>query len=369
MHSVLVVGTGLIGTSVGLALQGSYEVLMSDSDPGRVSAAVARGAGRAWEQGDVADLAVVAVPPAVTADVLLDLQRREIASTFTHVASCQSQVQRDLERLGADVTSICGGHPLAGREVSGPGGAVASLFVGRPWVICPSPATAAPAVAAVSELAVTCGGDPRLMSGADHDRAVAWGSHLPQLAASALAATLVGAPDDAVGVSGPGLQDTTRIAASDPALWVEVLSANAGFLAPLADSLAEQMRRASDAIGVLATRPDDEEARARLRDLLARGNAGRSRVPVKRGVLDRDVVVVATRVPDQPGQLAGLLGLAADAAVNVEDVRVEHLSGRQTGVVELLVRADHEERLRAALRAAGLDVLGGRGSRGAETSR
>lgn len=356
MQSVLVVGTGLIGASIGLALHDERRVLLTDADEARLGAAVDRGAGTAWDGREGIDLAVVAVPPARTAGVLADLMHRELAGSLTHVASCQSHVQRDLEALELDLAGICGGHPLAGREISGPAGATAELFLGRPWVACPGPSTSDAALAAVTALAAACGAQPLVMSAADHDRAVALSSHLPQVAASALAARLAG-HSSAVRVSGPGLQDTTRLAASDPDLWVDVLSANAEHVAPLVALLAADLTRLAEALDVLSSRPADAAGLAAVHHLLARGNVGRALVPVKEGVLDQDVTVVAVRVADEPGSLAGLLSRAAAVGVNVEDVRVEHLSGRQTGVVELLVRSDQRRVLAAALSAAGLEVL------------
>lgn len=358
MESVLIVGTGLIGASVGLALHGEREVLLADVDAGRLQQAVGRGAGTAWDGTTAVDIVVAAVPPARTAEVLADLDRRGVAPVLTHVASSQSRVQRDLEAMTAASARICGGHPLAGREVAGPAGATAQLFVGRPWVICPLPATSEQVQGAVIALARACGAEPLVLSPADHDQAVALSSHLPQVAASALAAQLLGSDSATVAVSGPGLHDSTRVAASDAELWSDVLSANAGQVAPLVAGLAADLRRMADALAVLAASPTDPTALAVVRDLLARGNAGRALVPVKRGVLDRDVAVVAVRVPDEPGRLAELLVRSAQAGVNVEDVRVEHLAGRQTGVVELLVRSGERPTLTTALSAAGLEVLG-----------
>jgi prephenate dehydrogenase len=355
--TVLVVGTGLIGTSIGLALHGHRQVFLADADPGRLDHAVGRGAGVGWDDGTRVDLAVVAVPPARTADVLADLLRRDVAAHLTHVASSQVQVQRDLETFSLDLSSVCGGHPLAGREVTGPAGAAADLFAGRPWVACPLPGSSAEALRAVTELAAACGAEPLVMSPDAHDRAVAVSSHLPQLAASALAARLLDSDASAVRVSGPGLQDTTRIAASDAELWADVLSANAAQVAPLVSLLVQDLRQVAEALTTLAQTPGDRAATEAVRDLLLRGNAGRSLVPVKRGVLDRDVAVVSVRVPDEPGRLADLLVRAAAADVNVEDIRVEHLAGRQTGVVALLVRSVHRAPLEQALAAAGLEVL------------
>jgi prephenate dehydrogenase len=359
--SVLVVGTGLIGTSIGLALDGHRRVLLADTDAGRLGVAVGRGAGEPWDGKVTAELAVVAVPPTKTAVVLTDLLRREVSEILTHVSSSQTQVQLDLDALGTQTATICGGHPLAGRETAGPDGATARLFEGRPWVACPLAGTSERAVAAVTELAAACGAEPMVMSPEAHDRAVAASSHLPQVVASALGARLLVADAAAVRVSGPGLQDTTRIAASDAGLWTEVLTANALQVAPLVAGLAEELRRVADALDVLAVSPGDAAAAQVLRDMLVRGNAGRALVPVKQGVLDRDVAVVAVRVPDEPGRLADLLVRAAAAGVNVEDIRVEHLAGRKTGVVELLVRSVHQASLAATLAGSGHEVLGGGG--------
>jgi prephenate dehydrogenase len=357
--SVLVVGTGLIGTSIGLALHGHREVFLDDSDSERLQHAVGRGAGEPWDGRTGVGLAVVAVPPARTAQVLAELQRGGVGEHLTHVASSQARVQHDLETAKVDIGPICGGHPLAGREVTGPAGATAQLFAGRPWVACPLPGTSPGAIAAVTDLAADCGAEPLVMTPEAHDRAVAVSSHLPQLAASALAARLVDTDAEAVRVSGPGLQDTTRIAASDPDLWADVLSANAAQVGPLVALLAEDLHRVASALALLAAQPGSPEALDVVRDVLVRGNAGRALVPVKRGVLDRDVAVVAVRVPDEPGRLADLLVRAAEAGVNVEDIRVEHLAGRQTGVVELLVRSARREQLSAVLAGAGLEVLRG----------
>jgi prephenate dehydrogenase len=359
--SVLVAGTGLIGTSLGLALQGHTKVFLADADPTRLEEAVARGAGLAWDGQTPVDLAVVAVPPGATAGALIDLQHRQVALTFTHVAGTQSRVQADLEALnsdvGTDLSVICGGHPLAGREVTGPAGATADLFLGRPWVACPSGKTSADALRAVTRLAEACGAEPVVMSAEEHDRAVALSSHLPQAAASALAARLVAADAATVAVSGPGLHDTTRVAASDAGLWTDVMSGNAAQLAPLVGLLAEDLQRLAAALRTLAAQPGDAAATSVVRDLLGRGNAGRALVPVKRGVRDRDVGVVTVRLSDEPGRLADLLVRSAAAGVNVEDVRVEHLPGRPTGLVELLVRAVDAGRLGEALRAGGQDVV------------
>ena len=347
--SVLVVGTGLIGTSVGLALHDRRRVLLTDRDPEREQVAVGRGAGERWDGAEQVDLVLLAVPPSVVAPELVRLVEAGAGRAYSHVASIQSHVQAEIEAAGVDPARVCGGHPLAGRETAGPAAATADLFLGRPWVLCPSDRTAPAVTDAVRALAGDCGAEPLVLSPADHDRTVALVSHLPQVAASAVAARLATGSAGAAEVSGPGLQDTTRIAASDPGLWVEVLLGNGEYVAPLVRELARDLERLADAL--------DQSTASVVRDLLERGNRGRALVPVKRGEHDRDFTRVAVSVPDKPGQLAGLFVTAAEAGINIEDLRVEHLPGRPTGVIELMVQPDDRAPLQRALAAAGFAVL------------
>jgi prephenate dehydrogenase len=292
---------------------------------------------------------LLALPPAAVAPELVRLQRLGVGRTWSHVCSVQAPVQAAAAAAGAELSTLCGTHPMAGKESSGPAAASADLFLGRPWALCPSEHTDPPALAAARSLAERCGGVPLVLDATDHDDAVALASHLPQVTASALAAVLLAQSAGEVRLAGPGLQDTSRIAASAPALWVEVLSQNAAAVGPLVRALAGELDRAASALERL-----DQGA---IEDLLVRGNAGRALVPVKRGGHDRDFAVVGVSVPDRPGQIAAVLLAAADAGVNVEDVRVDHLPGRPSGVVELLVAADTRETARASLAAAGWAVL------------
>lgn len=342
---LLVVGTGLIGTSIGLALRGQADVALHDPSAEALAVAVDRGAGRRWDGQEAYDHCVVATPPSVVAAVVRGLPA---GGTVSHVASVQRAVHADLVRAGVALERVCGSHPMAGKERSGPGAASGELFAGRPWVLCPGEQTSAQALAATRRLAQACGAEPVVLPADEHDTAVALVSHLPQVAASALAAVLAGS-GGSLALAGPGLQDTTRIAASDPRLWVEVLGQNAASVAPLVRALGQEALAAAAALetGDLAT----------VEDLLRRGNDGRRLVPRKRGEHDRDFVLVSVAVPDTPGQLAAVLVSAAEAGVNVEDVRVEHLPGRPTGVLSLLVRAAVQDRARRALAAAGWDVV------------
>jgi prephenate dehydrogenase len=366
MSDVLVVGCGLLGTSIGLALRGSPQgdVTLWDASDTALGEAAQRGAGRAWDGIEPAGLVVVCVPPTTTAATLIDLQRRDIASTYTHVSSSQTHVQAEIEILSPNPSLVVGGHPLAGREISGAGAAVADLFVGRPWAVCATPISEPRAISAVRELAELCGGQPLETTPETHDAAVALTSHLPQVAASALAGVLLahagGDPSFTLALSGPGLADTTRLAASNPELWREVLGLNAGHVAPVIRALAASLDALADSLTTLHATSDPRQradAEAALMRFLERGREGRALVPVKRGEVAGAFAGVRVELADAPGELARVLIAAGEAGVNVEDLRVEHVPGRPRGVVELLVSPGGEGPLGDALRRAGWQVF------------
>ncbi|HVE25974.1 MAG TPA: prephenate dehydrogenase [Sporichthya sp.] len=350
LGSVLVVGTGLMGTSVALALRAhGVAVFLSDRDPATAEMAAAFGAGEvAGPATPPVDLAVIGAPPGAVAGVLAELQQRGAAHAYTDLASTKSGLQRDLAAAGADATTFVGGHPLAGGERSGPTAARGDLFEGRPWVLTPSPVSDAAAVAAVEELVRLCRADPVVMDPEAHDRAVALVSHAPQVLATLVGARLVDAPEDAVALAGQGIRDVTRIAASDPALWTEILRGNAGAVADVLDAVAadlEVVRRA-----LRAGQTDDVTA------ALKAGNAGRARLPGKHGGTPASYTAVPVLVPDRPRELARLLTDVGDADFNIEDLQIEHSPGQPVGLARIAVRPDRAEPLVAELRSRGWTV-------------
>lgn len=352
---MLIVGSGLIGTSIGLALREvGVDVALEDRDPGRLALAVELGAGRPTAAGDSFDVAVIAVPPGHIGNELLRVQQLGLASTLSDVGSAKAQPQADAEALGVDMARYVGGHPVAGRERSGPAAAHSDLFVGRPWVLTPTKQTAADALDRVRALAAACGAIPVEMSADAHDASLATVSHLPHVVASLLAAQLVGAAGETVALGGTGLHDTTRVAAGDARLWTDILAANSGHLAVALRAFAADAARMVDTLEAIDA--GDEQALATLTRLLETGAAGRARVPLKRGETAAEFATVPIVVRDAPGELAALLRALGDAGINVEDVRVEHEPGRPVGVVEIDVREDAAPALIACMRQSGWQV-------------
>jgi prephenate dehydrogenase len=355
MMRVAVLGTGLIGTSVALALrERGASVWLADTDQEAARLAAHLGAGELLPEDAgpaswvPADVAVIAVPPSAVADTLAAAQARALAACYTDVASVKQLPVEQARARGCDMASYVPGHPLAGREKHGPAAARADLFLGRTWALCPEPETSEQAVAAVTALAAGCGAVPLRIAAAAHDRWVALVSHAPHLVAAAMAARLESAPPQALDLAGQGLRDVTRIAAGDIALWTQILAANAGpvaeVLAAVAADLAEAARMLSDG---------DPKSVATLLD---QGQAGVARIPGKHGGEPREFTVVQVVIPDQPGELTRLFDAAGQAGVNIEDVRIEHSPGLPVGVAELSVRPAEAGPLLDALEAGGWPV-------------
>jgi prephenate dehydrogenase len=349
---VAVVGTGLIGTSVALALrERSWQVWLSDADPAAAKLAADLGAGELLPDSLAgADVAVIAVPPDAVAATLAAAQARDLARCYTDVASVKQLPVAQARERGCDLTRYVPGHPLAGREKHGPAAARADLFLGRTWALCPVAETSAEAADMVTSLVRACGAVPVRTDAAAHDRWVALISHAPHLVASAMAAALADAPPEALDLAGQGLRDVTRIAAGDTGLWTQILSANA---APVAEVLAAVAGDLAEAARMLA---DGEDPQKSVEALLNRGRAGVARIPGKHGGEPREFAVVQVVIPDEPGALARLFHASGAAGVNIEDVRIEHSPGLPVGVAELSVRPAEAALLVDALEAGGWPV-------------
>lgn len=236
---VLVIGAGLLGASAGLGLRNlGYTVYISDISPTVEAVAEDIGAGTSlravaeeWgaEAGFVLEpqLVVVAAPPDVTAELVVKALGEYPQAFVIDLASVKSAILADVLTSGADATRYLGTHPMAGREKSGPVAARGELFAARPWVLCEHPLARRELVKLAQQVAVELGSTVTFLDASEHDRTVALISHVPQVMSSLLASRLQDTPLYALGLAGQGLRDTTRIAASDPNLWVQILAANA----------------------------------------------------------------------------------------------------------------------------------------------
>ncbi|MCW7942955.1 prephenate dehydrogenase [Streptomyces hygroscopicus] len=362
MRTALVIGTGLIGTSAALALVSRGVIVhLADHDPEQARTAAALGAGTDEAPEGPVDLVIVAAPPAHVAATLADAMRRGLGRGYLDVASVKGGPRRELEALGLDQTALSqyiGTHPMSGREKSGPLAATGDLFEGRPWVLTPTRDTDTEVLNLALELVSHCRAVPVVMDADAHDRAVALVSHMPHLVSSMVAARLEHAEEAAVRLCGQGIRDVTRIAASDPGMWIDILSANPG---PVADLLSEVSSDLDETVRALRALQSSDEAKRRagadgIEDVLRRGNAGQTRVPGKHGSAPRAYETVVVLIDDQPGQLARIFADAGVAGINIEDVRIEHATGRQEGLVQLMVEQSAAPALSVALRERGWTI-------------
>jgi prephenate dehydrogenase len=246
---------------------------------------------------------------------------------------------------------------MAGRERSGAVAARGDLFDGRAWVVVPHAASSARAVALVTHVGVEAGGTVSVMSPEDHDAAVAVVSHVPQVAASLVASRLRAVTDAAAGLSGSGIRDVTRIAASDPQLWTQILAGNAAAVRRVLDELRGELTEVIEALQHLE-QGNGVGAREVLARVVAHGNTGHDRIPGKHGAAPTTYAVVTALVPDEPGELARLLHDVGDAGVNLEDLHLEHGLGQPFGLAEISVLPGVAERLAEELQSRGWRLHG-----------
>lgn len=344
MKGVRVVGSGLIGTSIALALSAKgILVQMVDSDEGR--AALAQDLVGSADIGQV-DLVVLALPTSRLPQVISEEYALNPKAVFIEVGSIKAKPLGQIKGISGLARRFCGTHPMAGREIAGPEAARSDLFLGRPWIYTPVVDCDDDVVARVIELIEIMGAIPIRMSPEEHDSAVALISHLPQITASLLAKQLHLGPEAWLALAGQGVKDTTRIAASDPKLWREIIAMNRDQIRPLLIKMNEDLSN-------LIAEFDDDEA---IEAFIADGRSGREKIPGKHGGRPRDYTYLPIVIEDKPGQLATLFQECAHIQVNIEDLSIEHSPGQFTGLITLALSKPDADRLAEHLATHGWNV-------------
>ena len=353
--SVRIVGAGLLGTSIGLALTKlGVDVSIESASPSSQALAVDYGAGRHASADDQPSLVVVCVPPDITAKIAGEKLAEFPDSVVTDVASIKASVVDELRAAGADVSRFVGSHPMAGREKGGAISGRADLFFGRPWVITPVAENSESAIAQVENLAKQLGAVSITMPATEHDHAVALVSHVPQVISSLLAARLTEGEDEEIALAGQGLRDTTRIAASDPKLWTQILTANRK---PVLGILKKFEGDLHSLISALEN-PSSAGALTAINATIDAGNRGAARIPGKHGSKAMAYEALVVMIDDKPGEFARLLNAIGDAGINIEDLKLEHSPGAQIGLVELYVLPAVVDELTRELTAKGWRIAG-----------
>jgi len=344
---VRIVGSGLIGTSIGLALvQHGVNVEMLDSDFKSQSLAtdLVRGV-----QGGIEiqpELVIFAVP---TGQLDLVLKREfdlNPNSTFMDVGSVKNEVVLKVETIPGLSAKFVPTHPMAGREIGGASAARADLFVGRSWIVTPTSSTNQQSIQIVEDLISLMGASFVKFSANDHDAAVAKISHLPQIVSSLLAKQLVGTSQEWMELSGQGLRDSTRIASSDEGLWREIIFSNREALSPLLNDFRTDLDKMIQSL----------EDLGEIGNLLLQGRMGRETIPGKHGGKAREYSYLPIVIDDKPGQLASIFIECSSLGVNVEDLVIEHSPGQLSALITLALSAADAKKLSDHLASMGWNV-------------
>lgn len=343
-----IVGTGLIGASVGLALrQRGWHVSGTDTAPGMAARAIAVGACDVEGLDADSELVVVATPVGTIVDTVHDVLERCPHALVIDVGGVKAPI---VSRI--DAPRFVGGHPMAGSEAIGPEGADAQLFDGAVWALCPGPSTSDDAYSRVRRIVASFGAQVLTLSPSDHDRLVAVVSHVPHLTAAALvrvARARSGEHAALLRLAAGGFRDMTRIAAGSPAIWPAVCAENREAVLDTLDRLVDELsslRRIvaeSDADGLLDVLSQAQETRRSL-PTAAHGPAG-------------DLREVRVFVENRPGSIAAVATLATELDVNLASVSTVDLVDATTGIMGVQVATDDVQRLRDGLTGAGYRVM------------
>lgn len=244
LKRVVIVGTGLIGTSCALALrQAGVEVFLHDHNTEHLRLASLQGAGTpgAPPAHEPVQVVLIATPPEQVPALVQQWQQRYRHACISDVSSAAARVRRRCAHLGVQMARFVSGHPMAGGENSGPSSARADLFRGRSWFVAQDRGLDPDAVALVEALAQATGAQVVRASVQEHDQAVALTSHVPHVLSSLLAGQLVQADELTIALAGPGLREMTRIAGGSPQLWAQIIGANAGAIAGQLEHLSQQL--------------------------------------------------------------------------------------------------------------------------------
>jgi len=344
LAKVRIIGSGLIGTSIGLGLvQRGIAVEMVDSDPSAQALAKDLTGGVAVVDPE---LVIFALPTSQLSQVIQGEIALNPQSTFMDVGSVKNEVVLQIKTFAGLSTKFLPTHPMAGREIGGASSARADLFQGRSWILTPEPDCAPESKNLALELIKCLGATPIELSALDHDAAVAKISHLPQIAASLMAKQLTGTPLEWMELAGQGLRDTTRIAGSDEQLWKEIIYSNRSEISVLLTSLQNDLTQ------MIAALDDPDKIAA----LIAAGRDGKALIPGKHGGIAREYAYLPIVIDDKPGQLGAIFNECAAMQVNVEDLNIEHSPGQLSALITLSLSSQDAEKLSAHLTSIGWNV-------------
>jgi prephenate dehydrogenase len=352
---VAVLGTGLIGTSIAMAAVRAGH-LATGWDPDRAQATRAAELGGFVAAATLedavreADIVIVASPIATVAEVAIRALTAAPAAVVSDAGSVKGLVvEAVLAGGGPGAGRFVGGHPMGGSERSGPEHASASVVDDIVWVLTPTDATEPSASDRIEAWVRTIGARPVRMDASRHDRLVGFVSHLPQVASTSLMGLVADEEADEPEIlllAAGGFRDLTRLAASNPILWSEILLSNREAIVDAVDLFVERLTRLRD----LIERRSAEDVRAAF----AAAKAARLTLAAKPQVRS-GVAVIQVPVPDRPGALAHLTAALGESGVNIEDLQIVHSPEGGRGMVHLTVAATSADVAATTLAAQAFD--------------
>ena len=337
-----IVGTGLIGGSVALALRSAgWHVTGTDIDAQTAERAKTLGVIDATGIDQEAELTFVAVP-ASSLEVEIEKALRETKGMVTDTGSVKTGVARSIND-----PRFVPGHPMAGSEQDGIEGADERIFDGAVWVLTPTEGTEDLGLRELQTVLSSMGCDVVTMTPERHDALVAIVSHVPHLTAASLMCLADDrALDDAplLRLAAGGFRDMTRIAAGHPDIWLDICEENRDAIVTVLDEFADRISHIRDVVA--------ESDRDGLTDLLSQARRARTNLP-SRYVRPQDLLEIRIPIPDRKGQIANITMLAADCDVNVADIEVAHSTEGAQGVLVLVIARAEVQRFLAVLAGQG----------------
>jgi prephenate dehydrogenase len=334
-----IVGTGLIGGSIGLALKRrGWYVTGRDRDEQRSARARELGALDAVGEDEHAEITFVATPAGqVVGEVIRALSGGGIV---TDVAGVKGQIVATV-----DHPRFVGGHPMAGSEQEGVDGADADLFEGATWVLTPTDATEPASYARLRTVVSSIGANVVAVPADRHDDLVAMVSHVPHLTAAALMSLAAETAEEhgtLLRLAAGGFRDMTRVAAGHPGIWPDICAENRIGITETLDRLMASLSRLRGLVAI--------GDRAGILDVLERAREARINLPIS-APMPEDVVELRVPIPDRPGMIAEVTTLLGELDINIYDMEIAHSAEGDRGVLLLVVDIRHVDLARGALLA------------------
>lgn len=344
---VRVIGAGLIGTSIALALkQAGCTLQMVDIDPVAQKLANKLVDGR---ELDVVDVNIISADLANNKSLILKALKENKESIVIDIASVKSNLLQEISKLSENRQNFVSSHPMAGREVGGGHSARADLFKGRAWIGIESDETSQKARESLEYIVKSCGATLYWFSDKEHDEIVARISHLPQVISSSLGNLINESSGSSLNLAGQGLRDVMRLAASDSHFWSQLLIENANSVSLNIKQMINKMQQLDSLI--------ESGNQDGISKFLIEANDGFKKIPGKHGLSQRNYALLSVVINDEAGQLAKIFNECAKVQINIEDLSIEHSPGQLTGLITLSVAEKDSQKLSDHLSACGWDVF------------